>query len=82
MKRSLRVPGRQKNVCEGPVLGRSLANVGGQFMQSGWWAGEKRSLRHGQMVSGLVGHGKGAGAMGSYRRRALSGSWQRGSDTL
>lgn len=34
------------------------------------------------MVSGLVGPGKGVGALGSYHRRVLSGSWQRGGDTL
>lgn len=32
------------------------------------------------MVPGLVGHRKGVGAMGSYWKRNLSGSWQRGGD--
>lgn len=49
---------------------------------SGGLNGEQGRIRYDQAVSGLVGCGKGAGAMGSYWGRVLSRTWQREGDML
>lgn len=59
-------------MCEVQVLGRSLADVGGQFSAVG--GGQGRKGAQDMTRWGPVGHGKGCGAVGSYWRRALSGS--------
>lgn len=72
-------PRWMNNVCEGQVLGGAWQML---EASSGGLNGEQGSIRYGQTISGLVGSGKGGGAMGSYWGRILSGTLQRGGDML